>query len=337
MNVLNGNDKSEPVKRTNHGHDQDIGNTVPLSNATNLDNNYTYYDETTGNPYEHNCPPEAYINGAIHQGPLQPNTPSISQATDQLSNANNTTNEVTTSYKHMNALEVAMNVVSGHLPISPRESTFTEESVRRYRADPNLTLHPIGSSPPLSQLTTTQDNSKNASTSNVNVITRKRDTEYKCAICNKIFQRKDHLKSHSKSMHEDTKRYECPTCASKFKLKHNLTQHQRIHQKNTMVACHICDTKFKNDKYLNIHKNKFHRAKCQTCTFSAISQEALKEHSSCRRCTKQDCEFVTQNERQLLLHTVRCYGYIECPKCSRKFKYIKDLHPYDRHVTKCKG
>ena len=164
---------------------------------------------------------------------------------------------------------------------------------------------------------------------------KKRNPEYKCEICNKTFKRKDYLKSHIKIVHENTKKYECPSCALKFTLKHNLTRHQRSHQTNMMPKCHICNINFKNNRSLNAHKNKFHRKKCQECTYSAASEEALKDHSFCKPCRKHDCEFVTQNERQLLLHVVRCYGYIECSRCRTQFKYINDLGPYDRHVASC--
>ena len=73
LGVINSNDESETVKLTNHGHDQDIGNKLPLLNETQLDNNYTHCNETTDKLYEHNGLPDAYIHDSSTENSIESN------------------------------------------------------------------------------------------------------------------------------------------------------------------------------------------------------------------------------------------------------------------------
>ena len=52
-----------------------------------------------------------------------------------------------------------------------------------------------------------------------------------CAICDKEFERKSHLKKHER-IHTNEKPFQCEYCEKKFTAKSNLNKHLTIHTKD---------------------------------------------------------------------------------------------------------
>ena len=52
-------------------------------------------------------------------------------------------------------------------------------------------------------------------------------TNFPCDQCEKVFKRKDQLKRHKQTIHDESFYLECPSCEKIFKRKDKLTQHMK--------------------------------------------------------------------------------------------------------------
>ena len=64
--------------------------------------------------------------------------------------------------------------------------------------------------------------------------------------------------------------YNCKTCSKKFKKKHNLNVHERIHSKEKPFKCRKCNTSFRQRAHLNRHE-RTHEKKGDMESFSCVT------------------------------------------------------------------
>jgi uncharacterized Zn-finger protein len=64
-----------------------------------------------------------------------------------------------------------------------------------------------------------------------------------------------HLSGHV--VDDDKRRYQCPTCSKKFKHKHHLKEHERLHTGEKPYTCDKCGKRFSHSGILNNFKNDF--------------------------------------------------------------------------------
>ena len=76
--------------------------------------------------------------------------------------------------------------------------------------------------------------------------------------------------------------YECKICLKKFKKKHNLNVHERIHSKEKPFQCSKCRTSFRQLAHLNRHE-RIHEKKGDM------------EKFSCETCDQNFCNFADQD------------------------------------------
>ncbi|KAJ6642592.1 Zinc finger protein [Pseudolycoriella hygida] len=91
-------------------------------------------------------------------------------------------------------------------------------------------------------------------------ITKEKNTEYKCDICDKIFSRKESLINHA-AMHTGRSPHKCFVCSKIFTRKIILQKHEQGHSVESSVpriikasfSCDFCDKLFTRKEYLKAH------------------------------------------------------------------------------------
>lgn len=119
-----------------------------------------------------------------------------------------------------------------------------------------------------------------------------------CNICNKFFQRAEHLQRHQTIHNPNAKKFECPKCKRLFKRKDNLSVHMKIHEPNREVKseflCTFCGKSFSNSSNLIVHTRR-HTGdkpyKCDLCEKAFPRSSDLQTH---RRTHTGEKPFICQ-------------------------------------------
>lgn len=93
--------------------------------------------------------------------------------------------------------------------------------------------------------------------------------KYKCKICHKVLSRRDNLRNHMQSVHQQelplfrsnclSRAAKCDTCSKTFRSKQSLVQHRCVLPSNDELNCEICQRKFPNRSNLKRHVQDFHQ------------------------------------------------------------------------------
>ena len=123
-------------------------------------------------------------------------------------------------------------------------------------------------------------------------------TEFKCEICENIFETKFKLQTHYNYHHKSSKKViHCNICTKPFLARNSLSHHmkifhgrkptlkrniQTIHEGCEDFKCDSCDKSFCNAKYLKTHIQTIHEGhkdhKCESCDKSFTEVGSLKKH-----------------------------------------------------------
>ncbi|XP_071451728.1 zinc finger protein Xfin-like [Hetaerina americana] len=174
-----------------------------------------------------------------------------------------------------------------------------------------------------------------------------------CEICSKAFLRLRDLQRHL-LIHSDEKKHKCPICGKAFsRLDHLRTAHMRVHERQRLIGSKVQkrNTDPGQISQKSIGNNKEASEKCQ----SKRRDGAQNQWYSCRKCAKQFSSKTKLNQH-LILHSgqkehkcstcgrsfallsyLRAHlnihqkqeGYIQCPKCPRKFASEETLSVHE--------
>ena len=105
-----------------------------------------------------------------------------------------------------------------------------------------------------------------------------------CEICSKKFKSKHTLKEHDK-VHSSVV-YQCSQCSHETKHKHNLKEHMKNVHENTKVICNYCQKIFSGNSSLNAHKRGYCSSNskdlsfiCNICKDTFNTQLKLNDHN----------------------------------------------------------
>nr|CAB3267866.1 gastrula zinc finger protein XlCGF7.1-like [Phallusia mammillata] len=76
------------------------------------------------------------------------------------------------------------------------------------------------------------------------VVSKKTSKQFKCDVCEKIFFKGDHHKSHMVT-HSKEKPFQCEICDNKFGRKNDMKRHMLVHSDEKPFKCDICNKRFK--------------------------------------------------------------------------------------------
>ncbi|EEZ97367.1 zinc finger protein 98 [Tribolium castaneum] len=162
----------------------------------------------------------------------------------------------------------------------------------------------------------------------VHIDIHRKQSEYKCDKCERVFKRLNHLNTH-RVKHLKEYPYKCDQCGKGFVIKTNYECHILTHTNNELPhECRYCLKRFSNPEHLNRHQIihtenvtysvKYRVCKCHHCLKTFKDKDELKSHA---------CVPVEQavNTR------------FPCKTCKKVFKHSSGLYNHNRNIHKLKG
>uniref|UniRef100_A0A8D8NY47 Zinc finger protein 624 n=1 Tax=Culex pipiens TaxID=7175 RepID=A0A8D8NY47_CULPI len=143
--------------------------------------------------------------------------------------------------------------------------------------------------------------------------------EVQCDECGQMLKNKHYLKRHRKCQHSQEKVFSCSICHRKFKWKHTLSVHLRVHTNERPFSCSYCERKFAHltdkNRHELTHSGQF-PLRCSVCDkgFPAGRRKQLDKH--------------------MQLHEAGEDYPLRCRFCDRTFTklFLRDRHQA-AHVT----
>lgn len=149
---------------------------------------------------------------------------------------------------------------------------------------------------------------------------------FQCSGCGKIFGRKQKLLEHMKNNCVNSERVICPKCGKSFTKDYFTFRHEKLvcipDESMLRYECHLCPSLFKEQKLLNLHKNRVHYAEIKSDL----------KHFTCPQC-QATAKTAGDLTKHMQIHsTVRQYI---CDKgCGASFKQRNTCR---KHEGKCDG
>ncbi|EFX88730.1 hypothetical protein DAPPUDRAFT_41368 [Daphnia pulex] len=168
-------------------------------------------------------------------------------------------------------------------------------------------------------------------------------TELRCAICAKVYDRKFELKSHL-SRHFGLNIFLCPVCGRQFSHSSNLSRHLRIHSGAKPYKCKDCGRRFNQANSLHTHRAYIHaghnkRHGCPLCGRLYKTLQLLKRHCKinhqdenfeCKECGMAFAWKSTYVKHTMQFHSSEPPIVMSCnePDCGKEYKSLSQLQEH---------
>ncbi|XP_048480050.1 zinc finger protein 62 homolog isoform X3 [Plutella xylostella] len=110
-------------------------------------------------------------------------------------------------------------------------------------------------------------------------------TEFRCNVCQKVFNSKHRRKVHKEKEHAPVEEYTCEVCGKTFDRRWSWKDHVKRHNiPNDPVECHVCHKTYKNSitfamHYRNVHKRATgEKVRCEQCDMQFVNATCLNMH-----------------------------------------------------------
>ena len=168
------------------------------------------------------------------------------------------------------------------------------------------------------------------------------EQEIYCELCSNVFNRKDSLDRHVRSVHNFNNfiELECSDCRRKFTVKSHLKRHVDAKYDvsgNVVNTCLKCNIDFCSKRDLNSHM-KMHKNICDKCGSMFSKKSTLATHKlegtllTCEHCSVTVC-----NQKQMDKHMKVHKKAYECDCCMKEFKYKWMLSRHKDCRIKCEN
>ncbi|KAK3104417.1 hypothetical protein FSP39_001651, partial [Pinctada imbricata] len=171
---------------------------------------------------------------------------------------------------------------------------------------------------------------------------------YRCNVCNKLFDEKMNLMTHTKDhpLEGMDRLHQCSSCSLTFRFKMNLVRHQQIHEKEDVRKQKKIDKlKMKNEKPLNYSGDPEKPFGCSECNMKFRYKTNLTKHENIhaemRPCICPSCgkSFPTSTVLKKHMHV---HTKVQCKNCDSVFghvltyrKHVRITHP-EAHIEHLK-
>ncbi|KAJ8313566.1 hypothetical protein KUTeg_008127 [Tegillarca granosa] len=171
---------------------------------------------------------------------------------------------------------------------------------------------------------------------------------FKCHCCEEEFGKTESLKKHMLSSHpkssygnQDKSTFNCSVCSKRFKSEKCLANHMnRYHEDKSEYSCHVCSLNFKDEAELKTHI-KSHKEgttntrkdyECEVCHKTFVEEGCYDKHIKIHRGTdkKYKCHFCSEQ----FTDVVECRQHISEKKCSKAVNVFKCKF-CNRQYNKC--
>ena len=149
------------------------------------------------------------------------------------------------------------------------------------------------------------------------VLSRVRQGNKTCTICNKVCSTTQNLRIHIRSQHMKDSRFKCSKCDHIARDAHSLRVHALTHEEAAKKhRCDQCPKSYYTKGHLNQHK-KEHQGRAGPCPH-------------CHKTFMQQSGFVSHLKACRILHGGPAPKKFKCDVCSREYTRQAELHHHEK-------
>ena len=162
-----------------------------------------------------------------------------------------------------------------------------------------------------------------------------KDFDRTCATCNKVFADGYNRRRHETTVHEDSGKFECDECKSRFANSADLDYHKGANHSDSVAAeekCVECDQVFKSKVALKKHTSRKHASTSDTKEFACAECDKVfsARHSLLRHEKEKHLKFKVNLNLVQFVEELQS----QCDLCEKRFRRKENMDVHKRLVHK---